>query len=304
MVATCGTVTGAAEACTTRPRQSPSSCAPWPRPRRGAGRPGRSTHPAHPRGQRAASTLRRPVRARGRRSAARSARDRRRRTGLRTVRASPRRRRHCCPGWRPGRCAAVPDCRVRIIEADPSECFDLLLAGTGGRRGGGRHQRGSRPPTTRASSSSQLLEDPLDLLSPSNHRLAPSADVRLADLARRGVDHGPARVGPTTSCCRPPASPPASPRRARTGPRSGTPAPPWSPPGSAMALIPAAGPPARPGRPGPRAAARRPHPRPARADARARRHRPAARDRVRARGRCGWRRSGSASRTRGRRSVR
>jgi DNA-binding transcriptional LysR family regulator len=77
--------------------------------------------------------------------------------------------------------AAHPRCRVRIIEADPEECFNLLLAdeadvavvvatatlpATNDPRFEQRH----------------LLEDPLDLLVPETHRLAGEGSVLLGDL--------------------------------------------------------------------------------------------------------------------------
>lgn len=77
---------------------------------------------------------------------------------------------------------ALPHTRVSIIEADPDECFDLLLADqadvavvvaistippTGDPRFEQRH----------------LLDDPLDLLVPEGHRLARETAVQLRDLA-------------------------------------------------------------------------------------------------------------------------
>ena len=85
----------------------------------------------------------------------------------------------------PGVVASVrsshPHCVVRIIEAEPAECFDLLLAdeadvavvvaiaampATDDPRFEQRH----------------LLEDPLDLLVPQTHRLAQEQSVLLGDL--------------------------------------------------------------------------------------------------------------------------
>jgi DNA-binding transcriptional LysR family regulator len=77
--------------------------------------------------------------------------------------------------------ASRPGCVVRVIEADPEECFDLLLSGdadvavviaiatipaTNDPRFEQRH----------------LLEDPLDLLVPRDHRFAREQSVVLGDL--------------------------------------------------------------------------------------------------------------------------
>jgi DNA-binding transcriptional LysR family regulator len=77
--------------------------------------------------------------------------------------------------------SAHPRCTVRIIEAEPEECFELLLAdqadvavvvatatipATNDPRFEQRH----------------LLDDPLDLLVPETHPLAHEASVRLGDL--------------------------------------------------------------------------------------------------------------------------
>lgn len=73
--------------------------------------------------------------------------------------------------------AVHPRCTVRIIEADPDECFDLLLAG----------QAdiavvvaiSSLPPRSDPRfDQASLLEDPLDLLVPDEHPLAGRAPVR------------------------------------------------------------------------------------------------------------------------------
>lgn len=78
--------------------------------------------------------------------------------------------------------AAYPHCTVRIIEADPEDCFDLLIA----------HQAdvavvvatASLPPSIDPRFERRpLLDDPLDLLVPSGHGLAGRASVPLSDAA-------------------------------------------------------------------------------------------------------------------------
>src|SRR5699024_9390296 len=76
--------------------------------------------------------------------------------------------------------AARPRCTVKIIEADPEDCFDLLLAD--------RADvavvvaTASLPPSVDPRFDQQpLLEDPLDLLVPEDHRLASFASVRLSE---------------------------------------------------------------------------------------------------------------------------
>ena len=71
---------------------------------------------------------------------------------------------------------------VQIVEADPDECFELLLAG--------RADvavvvaLSTLPPTTDPRFEQQhLLEDPLDLLVPEGHRLAGQETVELRELA-------------------------------------------------------------------------------------------------------------------------
>ena len=77
--------------------------------------------------------------------------------------------------------ALRPDCRVQIIEADPEECFDLLLAdhadvavvvSTPGLPSGADPRFEQR----------FLVEDPLDLLVPDSHPLAARPSVALAEL--------------------------------------------------------------------------------------------------------------------------
>jgi DNA-binding transcriptional LysR family regulator len=75
-----------------------------------------------------------------------------------------------------------PQCRVRIIEADPEECYDLLLADEAD------VAVVVATVTTPATNDprfeqSHLLEDPLDLLVPETHPLAQRDSVLLGDLA-------------------------------------------------------------------------------------------------------------------------
>ena len=75
-----------------------------------------------------------------------------------------------------------PGCRVTIIEADPKECFDLLLADQADVAV--VVATGDVPPSADARFEQRhLLEDPLDLLLPVSHRLAARADVALGELA-------------------------------------------------------------------------------------------------------------------------
>lgn len=86
------------------------------------------------------------------------------------------------PGVATAAVAAFPRSEVRIIEADPEACFDMLLAevvdvavvvGTS-----------NIPPTDDPRFDQRpLFEDPLDLLVPVGHRLAGHGSVRLADAA-------------------------------------------------------------------------------------------------------------------------
>lgn len=77
---------------------------------------------------------------------------------------------------------AHPRCRVRIIEAEPEECYDLLLADEADVA---VVVATSTIPATTDPRFEQhdLLEDPLDLLVASTHRLAQEDSVRLGDLA-------------------------------------------------------------------------------------------------------------------------
>ena len=78
---------------------------------------------------------------------------------------------------------AHPRCRVRIIEAEPEECYDLLLADEADVA---VVVATSTIPATTDPRFEQhdLLEDPLDLLVASTHRLAQEDSVRLGDLAK------------------------------------------------------------------------------------------------------------------------
>lgn len=77
--------------------------------------------------------------------------------------------------------ATHPRCAVRIIEADPEECFDLLLADEADVA---VVVATSDVPSTTDPRFEQryLLEDPLDLLVPEDHRLARERSVLLGDL--------------------------------------------------------------------------------------------------------------------------
>jgi DNA-binding transcriptional LysR family regulator len=78
--------------------------------------------------------------------------------------------------------AAHPHCTVRIIEADPEDCFDLLLADQADLAV--VVATASLPPTTDPRFDQQpLLDDPLDLLVPEDHALAGKASVLLSEAA-------------------------------------------------------------------------------------------------------------------------
>lgn len=77
---------------------------------------------------------------------------------------------------------AFPECGVRIVEADPDECFDLLVTDEA--------DVAVVVATDTLPSSvdprfeqRHLMTDPLDLLLPESHPLAHEASVRLGDLA-------------------------------------------------------------------------------------------------------------------------
>ena len=119
-----------------------------------------------------------------------------------------------------------PSWQVRIIEVEPKQCFDLLLA----------DQADVAVVVATAELPSaddprfelnQLLMDRLDLLLPENHRLAHEPHVQLADLADEAwiIDSLAVR---TTSCCSQHAPPQGSRPRSPITQRNGTPAPPWS----------------------------------------------------------------------------
>lgn len=75
-----------------------------------------------------------------------------------------------------------PRVTVRIIEADPDDCFDLLLADQADLAVVVATQ--SLPPSTDPRFDQQpLLDDPLDLLVPENHRLAGRSSVLLRQVA-------------------------------------------------------------------------------------------------------------------------
>jgi DNA-binding transcriptional LysR family regulator len=77
--------------------------------------------------------------------------------------------------------ASHPQCIVRVIEADPEECFGLLLADEADVA---VVVAIANIPSTKDPRFEQrhLLEDPLDLLVPQTHRLAGEQSVLLSDL--------------------------------------------------------------------------------------------------------------------------
>lgn len=78
--------------------------------------------------------------------------------------------------------AAYPGCVVRIIEADPEQCFDLLLADKADVAV--VVATAALPPNIDPRFEQQpLLEDPLDLLLPVGHPLAGEASVSLGQTA-------------------------------------------------------------------------------------------------------------------------
>ena len=78
--------------------------------------------------------------------------------------------------------AARPNSQVSIIEADPDECFELLLADQADVAV--VVATGTLPSTADPRFEQRhLLEDPLDLLVPETHRLAHETSVTLRDLA-------------------------------------------------------------------------------------------------------------------------
>lgn len=89
--------------------------------------------------------------------------------------------------------ARRPGSRVRIIEADPAECFELLLADEADVAVVVATDQ--VPPSADPRFEQRyLLEDPLDLLVPEGHRLAGQPEVVLADLgAERWIMDRPGR---------------------------------------------------------------------------------------------------------------
>jgi DNA-binding transcriptional LysR family regulator len=77
--------------------------------------------------------------------------------------------------------ASRPQCAVRIIEADPEQCFELLLADEADVAV--VVALATTPPTNDPRFEQRhLLEDPLDLLLPATHRLAHEQSVLLSEL--------------------------------------------------------------------------------------------------------------------------
>lgn len=75
-----------------------------------------------------------------------------------------------------------PSLRVRIREAEPSECFDLLFAGEADLAV--VEATPDNPPLTDTRFDQQaLLNDPFDLITAPDHRLTATSAVTLADLA-------------------------------------------------------------------------------------------------------------------------
>ncbi len=78
--------------------------------------------------------------------------------------------------------AAYPHCTVRIIEADPEDCFHLLIADQADLAVVVATE--SLPPSTDPRFDQRsLLDDPLDLLVPADHDLAGRASVLLSEAA-------------------------------------------------------------------------------------------------------------------------
>ena len=212
MVATCGTVTGAAEAL----HYTPSAVSQQLRtlgegPRRGPRRAGRARASGSPRPPASCSSTPTSCSARWEeiRGLVAAAADARAAARCGSADSPPRRRRCCRASPRSVR-ATHPRCQVRIIEADPEECFDLLLADEADvavvvatadapvdRRSPVRAELPARGPAGPA----RAGEPPA----------GPGAlgAARRPGRTRRGSWTDPA--GRTTSCCRRPAPRPASP---------------------------------------------------------------------------------------------
>lgn len=86
--------------------------------------------------------------------------------------------------------AAHPGTRVRIIEADPEKCFELLLADAADLAVVVTTDRLPRLDDPRFEQQ-PLTSDPLDLLLPANHRFAQQSSVSLAEMAHEDwiMDH-------------------------------------------------------------------------------------------------------------------
>ncbi|SFS85811.1 LysR family transcriptional regulator [Saccharopolyspora flava] len=75
-----------------------------------------------------------------------------------------------------------PQIQVRVIEAEPARCFDLLLAGEADLAL--VINTADLPPSAdERFDQQQLVDDPLDLVVPAGHRLAERSRVSLADVA-------------------------------------------------------------------------------------------------------------------------
>ncbi len=75
-----------------------------------------------------------------------------------------------------------PQLETRLVEAEPSECYDLVLAGDADL--GVVVVTASTPPRTEGRFAQHLLlDDPLDLVVPQDHPLARQASVSIADAA-------------------------------------------------------------------------------------------------------------------------
>lgn len=77
---------------------------------------------------------------------------------------------------------AYPQLSVRVIEAEPARCFDLLLVGDAD-LALVVVTADTPPPSDARFDQEPLLDDPLDLLTPAGHPLAARQSVTLADAA-------------------------------------------------------------------------------------------------------------------------
>ncbi|MGB3593448.1 MAG: LysR family transcriptional regulator [Ornithinimicrobium sp.] len=86
--------------------------------------------------------------------------------------------------------AAYPGTQVRLIEADPEECFELLLADSADLAVVVTTDRLPRLDDARFEQQ-PLASDPLDLLLPAHHRFAGHASVSLSEMAHENwiMDH-------------------------------------------------------------------------------------------------------------------